>query len=46
MPLMEQVDVTALVDLGLLERAADGQLSAPSGEIVIHAEVPPRLERR
>ena len=32
-------DITDLVDLGLLERAADGALTAPYDEIVIHAEI-------
>lgn len=32
-------DVTMLVELGLLERAADGSLTAPFDEIVIHAQI-------
>ncbi|MCB2261931.1 MAG: transcriptional regulator [Candidatus Thiosymbion ectosymbiont of Robbea hypermnestra] len=32
-------DVTNLVDLGLLDRGADGTLSTPYDEIVIHAGI-------
>jgi len=32
-------DVTSLVELGLLDRGADGTLSAPYDEIVIHAGI-------
>ena len=32
-------DVTMLVELGLLERAADGSLVAPFDEVVIHARI-------